>query len=102
MKVKYFTAGLLTAMLVIVATGANSTEPDIKPFEYAKALQTVDGNYVMVDTVNRTPITTFDPFTNRYGEGLSNQINMLKYAGENGWELISIDDSGNCYFKRQK
>jgi len=102
MKVKFFTLGLLAAVLLIFVTGANTTESNARQWEYAKSIQTLNGNYILVDTVNRIPITDFDRFAQRYGESLNNEMNLLKYAGENGWELISIDDSGNCYFKRQK
>jgi len=103
MKYRYFTLGLLTAILVIFTTGANTTESNQRQWEYAKSLKNANGNHIMmVDTVNRYPITDFDQFTNRYGESLNDEINMLKYAGENGWELITVDNSGNWYFKRQK
>mgnify|MGYP000400990150 CR=1 len=103
MKDRYFTLGLLTAILVIFIAGANTTESNRRQWEYAKSLKSVNGNYIMmVDTVNRYPITDFDRFTNKYGESLNDEINMLKYAGENGWELITVDSSGNWYFKRQK
>ena len=102
MKVKYFTLGLLAAILVIFVTGADTTKSDVGQWEYAKSLHGVNGYYIMVDTVNRNPIIEFDRFTTKYGESLNDEINMLKYAGENGWELISVDNGGNFYFKRQK
>ena len=103
MKDRYFTLGLLTAILVIFIAGASRTESNLRQWEYAKSLKTVNGDYIMmVDTVNRDPTTDFGRFTNKYGESLNDEINMLKYAGENGWELITVDNNGNWYFKRQK
>ena len=37
MKVKYFTLGLLAAILVIFVTGADTTKSDVGQWEYAKS-----------------------------------------------------------------
>ena len=120
MKAKYFTAGVLVAVLVIFAMGLEKTKHNRTEWEYGRlsVLSAVDSDRTYVwsgpdneemfpDNIsNSKKLATFLSIC----ENQFSPFNVLKHIGKDGWEIVVITDSGGTgniaekeyYFKRPK
>ena len=101
MKAKYFTAGVLVAVLVIFATGAGKAKPNGIQWEYAKSFYS-NGNWGIQSTSPNHKLINIIEYMEDHPGDLSDEMFLLEYAGDSGWELCGLNKAQRHYFKRPK
>jgi hypothetical protein len=115
MKLKYFAAGILTAVMVVFLSGAANSKPKRTQWDYA--VFWFDGSYVMqwmspqktvqIDSKERDLLKIKKNFSKQMQlqDGFS-RFALLNKVGKDGWELIYETEKDvmglEMYFKRPK